>query len=212
MKARLAICEASYGCSDADDEVEAENGASSLNGARRKHRRPQEAAAETIKSLPRRLDEKLEDELKSSVLEGIDRCLDEVMRACEKTATDLLKGDGCICHDDSITAPMMKAVGKINAELPYTEELDDGVGQAAESPPKEELPHKAAESPPEEEPPACVSVFWGRRWHASGGVEQLDSRLRRQIMPAWHRRHPTKEPFQPAAPPSPPSPTPTLGY
>ena len=71
LKARLAICGVNYGCSDADDEVEAENGASSLNGARRKHRRPQEAAAETIKSLPRRLDEKLEDEIKSSVLEGI---------------------------------------------------------------------------------------------------------------------------------------------
>ena len=74
------------------------------------------------------------------------------MRACEKTPTDLLKGDGCTCHGDSITAPMMKAVGKINAELPCTAELDDGVGQAVESPPKEELPHKATESPPEEEP------------------------------------------------------------
>ena len=47
---------------------------------------------------------------------------------------------------------MMKAVGEINAELPCTEELDDRVGPAAESPPKEELPHKATESPPDEEP------------------------------------------------------------
>ena len=55
LEARLAICEANYDCSDADDEVEADNGASSLSGARRKHQPPQEAAAETIESVLRRL-------------------------------------------------------------------------------------------------------------------------------------------------------------
>lgn len=163
----MTLPPATYGYSDSDDELEADDGASSLSSKPRDSATA--AAAESAESRRRRLYEerlraeearkKEEDERRNQVFEHIDSCLDKAARACENAATVWLKGEGCIGHVVFITARIMDAVHKIDAELGrhvpaddgydegFEEELDDGAGQA-DHPPEEELPHKKAGPPP----------------------------------------------------------------
>ena len=161
----MTLPPATYGYSDSEDELEADDGTSSLSSKPRES----DAAAESPESRRRRLHEerlraeearkKEEDERRSKVFEYIDGCLDKAARACENAATVWLKGEGCIGHIVFITARIMDAVHKIDAELGhhvpaddgydegFEEELDGGAGQAGH-PPEEELPHKKAGPPP----------------------------------------------------------------
>lgn len=138
---KLAALAANYDYSESDGSV-----------ARGGHRAPHEAAALTAES-PRLSEERLhpaEDERKSKVLDGICKCLDKAIQACQKAAGAWLIGEGCTCRVVSITASMMDAVHKISAELDRPsggEGLGWGSttawGKDADHPPEGELPHKA---------------------------------------------------------------------